>query len=209
MNNRVPAALGRYRARVESEIAIGGRDGAGHETEQSIEQVASDVQWSRSGDFEQHVTGYRAQSIGMQFATIGLFRNAWIVPSLYGNRLSLLFGVDTTRRRAGGGMSRPSVSGGGGAADARTTLIAVHRLSVDREAIYRFSGGDTVETLKIGDREIRIVRVMVEPKAALPYRIVVFSGEVDLDADREHVVRMRGSFAATSERPPTGISVFP
>ncbi len=197
VNNRVPAALGGYRARLESEIAIGQRDGAGHESEESIEQVASDLRWSRTGDFEQHVTGYRSQSRGFQFATIGFFRNAWVVPSLYGNRLSLLFGVDTTRRRGGLGRSRPS--GSSGDANPRTTLVAIHPLSMDREILYRFSGGDTVEHLRVGDREIRIVRVLVEPKAKLPYRTVVFSGEMDLDVDRKHVVRMRGSFASTAE----------
>ena len=135
VNNRVPAALGGYRAKLESEIAIGARDGAGHESEQSLEQVASALLWKRSGDFEQHVIGYRAQTLGVQFATIGFFRNAWVVPSLYGNRLALLFGVDTTRRRAGTGSARPSVSSG--AADPRTTLEAVHPLSVDRELLYR------------------------------------------------------------------------
>ena len=204
VNNRVPASLGRYRARVESEIAIGQRDGAGHESEESIEQVASELQWSRTGDFEQHVTGYRSQSRGFQFATIGFFRNAWVVPSLYGNRLSLLFGVDTTRRRAGAGISK--LSGSRGDANPRTTLVAIHPLSVDRENLYRFSGGDTVEKLNVGDREIRIVRILVEPKAKLPYRTVVFSGEMDLDVDRKHVVRMRGSFASTSEGPGGGLS---
>lgn len=197
VNNRVPAALGGYRAKLESEIAIGERDGAGHETEESIEQVASVLRWSRSGAFEQHVIGYRSQSIGLQFATIGFFRNAWVVPSLYGNRLSLLFGIDTTRRRSGTAGTRPSA----GNADARTTLVAVHPLSVDREELYRFSGGDTVEHLTVGEHDVRIVRVLVEPKANLPYRTVVFSGEMDLDADRKHVVRLRGSFASTSERP--------
>ena len=197
VNNRVPAALGRYRARLESEIAIGQRDGAGHESEESIEQVASELQWSRTGDFEQHVTGYRSQSRGFQFATIGFFRNAWVVPSLYGNRLSLLFGVDTTGRRDG--LGRPRLGGSSGASNPRTTLVAIHPLSMNREILYRFSGGDTVEHLKVGDREIRIVRVLVEPKAQLPYRTVVFSGEMDLDVDRKHVVRMRGSFASTPE----------
>ncbi|HEY2850061.1 MAG TPA: hypothetical protein VGI97_09295, partial [Gemmatimonadaceae bacterium] len=86
VNNRVPSELGGYRAKLESEISLGARDGSGHEDEGSIEQVASELQWSRTGDFEQHVTGYRAQTIGLQFATIGFFRNAWVVPSLYGNR---------------------------------------------------------------------------------------------------------------------------
>jgi len=199
VNNRVPASLGRYRARLESEIAIGKRDGAGHETEESIEQVASELLWSRTGDFEQHVTGYRSQSRGLQFATIGFFRNAWVVPSLYGNRLSLLFGVDTTGRRGGLGNRRPSASSR--AEDPRTTLVAIHPLSVDREDVYRFSGGDTVEQLRVGEREIRIVRVLVEPKAKLPFRVVVFGGEMDLDVDRKHVVRMRGSFTSMSDAP--------
>ncbi len=202
VNNRVPAALGGYRAKLESEIAIGTRDGAGHEGEESLEQVASSLIWKRSGDFEQHVIGYRAQTLGAQFATIGFFRNAWVVPSLYGNRLALLFGVDTTRRRAG--SVRPSVTGGAGGV--RTTLEAIHPLSVDRELLYRYSGGDTVEKLSVGDREIRIVRVVVEPRANLPYHTVVFSGEMDLDADRKHVVRMRGSFASTSEAPSFGLA---
>jgi hypothetical protein len=204
VNNRVPAALGGYRAKLESEIAIGERDGAGHETEESLEQVASSLQWSRTGEFEQHVIGYRSQTLGFQFATIGFFRNAWVVPSLYGNRLALLFGIDTTRQRSGTNGSRPSVTSR--KTDPRTTLEAVHPLSVDRERLYRFTGGDTVEKLSIGDREIRIVRVIVEPRDSLPYRTVVFSGEMDLDADRKHVVRMRGSFASTSEKPGFGLS---
>jgi hypothetical protein len=204
VNNHVPAALGGYSAKLESEIAIGERDGAGHESEESLEQVASSLRWSRTGDFAQHVIGYRSQSLGFQFATIGFFRNAWVVPSLYGNRLALLFGVDTTRRRSGTNGSRPSVSGRDG--DPRTTLEAVHPLSIDRERLYRYSGGDTIETLSIGDREIRIVRVIVEPRDSLPYRTVIFSGEMDLDADRKHVVRMRGSFASTSEAPAFGLS---
>lgn len=199
VNNRVPPTLGRYRAKLESEISIGGRDGGGRETSESIEQVASELQWSRTGDFEQHVTGYRSQALGLQFATIGFFRNAWVVPSLYGNRLALLFGVDTTgrRRRLQGTRPRSAI----GDTTIRTSMVAVHPLSVDRELLYRFSGGDTLEYLKIGDREIRIVRVLVEPRAHLPFRTVVFSGEMDLDADRKHVVRMRGSFSSTSDEP--------
>ncbi|HTR77803.1 MAG TPA: hypothetical protein VMH39_06820, partial [Gemmatimonadaceae bacterium] len=204
VNNRVPAALGGYHARLESEISLGERDGANHEDSESIEQVASDVQWSRTGDFEQHITGYRAQTIGLQFATIGFFQSAWVVPSLYGNRLALLFGVDTTRpRRLFGGVGSRASKGD---ANGRTVRVAVHPLSVDREKLYRFTGGDTVENLRVGDRTIRIVRVLVEPKARLPFRTVVFSGEMDLDADRMHVVRMRGSFAATEDGPGGALS---
>ncbi|MFI5231201.1 MAG: hypothetical protein ACHQSE_01690 [Gemmatimonadales bacterium] len=206
VNNRVPPALGRYHATLESEISLGARDGGGHEDEESIEQVASALRWDRDGEFEQHVIGYRSQMIGLQFATIGFFRNAWVVPSLYGNRLSLLYGVDTTQRR--GVLSRARSQRPGSNATSRTTLVAVHPLSVERDRLYRFSGGDTVEHLNVGDRDIRIVRVLVEPKRVLPYRTVVFSGEVDLDADRKHVVRMRGSFASTPDGPGGALTGF-
>jgi hypothetical protein len=201
MNNRVPAGLGGYHAKLESEIGIGERDGGGHEAEESIEEVASDLAWRRTGEFEQHIVGYRAQALGLQLATIGFFRNAWVVPSLYGNRLSLLFGIDTSRQGRNG--RPPAVNGRTSErVSARSSLVAMHPLSVDRERFYRYSGGDTVEHLKVGNRDIRIVRIEVEPQAKLPFRTVVFTGEIDLDADRKHVVRMRGSFVATAQEPP-------
>jgi hypothetical protein len=227
MNNRVPPTFGKYHATLESEISFGGRQSGGTEVSFSIEQVASDVSWTRTGDFEQHVTGYRSQSVGPQLATLGFFRYPWAVPSLYGNRLALLFGRDsirrTTRRDARGAAAagaRAGGSGGGGARgggagsgeapagertglsrDPQTTTYAVHPLATDRERVYRFSGGDTVEKLTVGDREIRIVKIEVTPKANLPPRTAVFSGEVDLDVDRKNVVRMRGSFASTGDIP--------
>ena len=185
LNSAVPASLGRYRASVESEISYGNRTGE-REMSVGIEQVASALTWARTGAFEQHVVGFRSQSIGPGFSTLGFFTNAWAVPALYGNRLSLLFGTDTARRnRAARSASRSS-----------TPYVAVHPLSVDRERYYRFSGGDTVQNLIVDGREIRIVRIIVEPKAQLPAG-TFFSGEVNLDISRKHVVRMRGSFLST------------
>lgn len=194
INHRVPAGLGKYRAKLESEISLGNQNGAGSEMAASIEQVASELTWMRTGEFEQHVVGYRQQSLGLQLATLGFFRNAWAVPSLYGNRLALLFGRDTTARRRAGTNN-----------DRRTTY-AVHPLSDDRERFYRYTGGDTIEALKVGDRTIRIVRLDVVPRGVLPPRTVVFSGEVNLDVDRKHIVRMRGAFASTADAAPGGIA---
>lgn len=203
-NNRVPPSFGKYRATLESEISFGGREAGGREVSVSIEQVASELSWTRTGDFEQHVTGYRSQSVGPQLATLGFFRYPWAVPSLYGNRLALLFGRDTARRGGARGGGRGGVAGGGARVSRTTgTMYAVHPLATDRERVYRYSGGDTVETLTVGEREIRIVKIEVTPKANLPPRTALFSGEVDLDVDRRHVVRMRGSFATTGE-PPSG-----
>ena len=189
MNHLVPAALGQYRATVESEISFGMRNGPGSEGVVSIEQTANKLLWKRTGEFEQHVTGYRNQSLGFQLSSLGFFQNAWTVPSLYGNRLALLFGRDTTRLRARRVANR------------RTTY-AVHPLADDRERYYRFSSGDTIEALRVGDREIRIVKLDILPRADIKPGVTIFTGEIDLDLDRMHVVRMRGAFQTIAQPEP-------
>lgn len=181
INRRVPAALGGYRARLESEISIGNRRAEGMEMAVSLEQVASTLTWDRTGAYEQTVIGYRSQAIGAAFATLGFFRSGWAIPSLYGNRLALLFGRDTTARRRTRRGGEPT--------------YAVHPLADDRERYYRYAGGDTVITIQAGDRRIPIVRVDVSLRPDVPQRSVVFVGELDLDASRRHIVRLRGYFA--------------
>jgi len=183
-NRRVPAGLGGYRARLESEISIGNRRAEGMEMSVSLEQVASTLTWDRTGEYEQLVTGYRSQSIGAVFSTLGFFSSGWAIPSLYGNRIALLFGRDTTesaRRRSRRRASDP--------------LYAVHPLAADRERYYRFAGGDTIITMRAGEREIPIVRVLVRLRDDVPAKSVVFLGEIDLDVTRRHIVRLRGYFA--------------
>jgi hypothetical protein len=182
LNRTVPASLYSYRASVESEIALVARRADGVEGTVSIEQVQNDFRWRRTGEVEQRVIGHRVQSLGLQFSSLSWLRQAWLVPVLYGNRMSLLLGTDTTRTR----MRRPS----------RQRMTAVHPLAEDRDRVYRFSGGDTVVTMRIGSREIPVVKVLVEPRADAPPRTVAFRGELDLDATRHQVVRMRGYFVS-------------
>jgi len=184
-NRRVPSGLGEYRARLESEISIGSQRPDKGEMSVSVEQVTSELTWNRTGAFEQHVTGYRSQAMGLQFASVGFFRNAWAVPSLYGNRLALLFGRDTTARPTSVGRRRRY----------GTTVLAVHPLADDRDRVYRYRGGDTVVVLRLNDRVLPIVRVEVEPRPDVSGETVIFAGELDLDATRHHLVRMRGYLA--------------
>ena len=179
-NRDIPIGLTSYRASVESEIAIVARRAEGMEGVVSLEQVQNEVRWRIPGDFEQRVIGYRSQSLGIQLSTLGFMTSPWAVPILYGNRLSILFGRDTSRRAI--------------ARQRRNPTTAVHPLAIDRDRIYRFSGGDTVITIRVGTRELPIVRVMVEPRADMPDRTVAFRGELDLDATRHQLVRMRGHF---------------
>lgn len=184
INRRVPPQLGGYTARLESEISIGSRRSEGMEMSVQLEQIASTLTWDRTGAYEQVVTGYRSQAVGTTFATLGLFRVGWAIPSLYGNRLALLFGRDTTeavRRRRDGRGGDP--------------LYAVHPLAEDRDRYYRYAGGDTIITMRVNGREIPIVRVEVQLRDDVPDRSVIFLGELDLDATRRQLVRIRGYFA--------------
>lgn len=185
-NRQVPSSLHSYRATVESEIGIVTRRADGQEGTISVEQVHNEVRWRRPGTFQQRVLGYRSQSLGVQFASLSFMRQPWTIPILYGNRMSVLLGRDTSRaalRRA-----------------ERRQVTAVHPLATDRDRVYRYRGGDTVVTMRVGDRELPIVRVLVEPRPDAPPRTVAFKGELDLDATRFALVRMRGHFVTVAPR---------
>src|SRR5262245_36178853 len=174
-NRLPPSSLRGYRSRIETETALIIRDTLGREHSAEIEQIASEGGWSRDGRYELHIVGYRSQNIGVPYSTMTIVR-AWTVPTLYGERLSL--GVYFA------------------AANRRDTLIAVHPFAADRERFYKFSGGDTVTVLRIGTRNVPIARVRVTPNVHGESRWGVFDGEIDLDADRHQIVRMRGRFYA-------------
>lgn len=195
-NAVLPPGLDAYAAGLESEIALVGVRPDGLEAAVSIEQFASIVRWRRPGDFEQHVLGYRAQTLGLQLSALALFRQSWAVPLLYGDRLALFFGgVEAPRRAAGDTADRPS-------AGRPPPVSAVHPLAADRERVYRFAGGDTIATIQATDRTIPIVRVVVEPVRQPPDRqTVLFRGELDIDAVRMQLVRMRGHFLTAGGRP--------
>jgi len=174
-NRLPPASLREYRSRIETETALIIRDTLGREHSAEIEQIASDGRWWRDGRYELHIIGYRAQNIGVPYSTMSIIR-AWTVPTLYGERLSL--GVYFA------------------ASNRADTLVAVHPFAADRERFYRFSGGDTVTVLRFGGRTVPIARIRVTPNVHGSSRWGVFDGEIDIDADRHQIVRMRGRFYA-------------
>ena len=184
LNRDAPRELVAYRATVESEIAIVARRATGVEGTISVEQLVSDVRWRRPGTFEQQVVGYRAQAIALQFATLGFLRQPWAVPTLYGNRITRLFGQDTSRVRRVRARRQP--------------VLAIHPLAEDRERAYRFSGGDTVVAMRVGGRTLPIVRILVTPRSDMPPRTVAFRGELEVDATRHALVRMRGTFVTSA-----------
>jgi hypothetical protein len=184
VENRVPPPrLRGYDAHIESEISLILRDTLGRERAAQIEQLASAARWSRAAEYDMHVVGYRSQGLGAPFSSLTFVRG-WTEPTLFGDRLRL--GVQfvdsaTSRRKPAGDA-------------AGDTIVAVHPLAADRDRYYRFSGGDTITVLRTGNRSISIVRVRVTPHLEESTRLSAFDGEIDLDAERQQIVRMRGRF---------------
>jgi hypothetical protein len=185
-NRRLPSSLWGYHSRIETELSLLVRDTLGREQTAQIEQLATDATWTREQRFDLRVVGYRSQNIGVPYSALSFVR-AWTVPTLYGNRLAL------------GAYFKSS--------NARDTLIAVHPFAVDRERYYRFSGGDTITTLRTGKRSIPVVRVRVTPAIRDTTRFAAFDGEIDLDGDRAQIIRMRGQFVVLGGPPSRGARV--
>jgi hypothetical protein len=178
-NHEPPADLGGYRSHIETETSLILRDTLGRERSAEVEQLATRATWGRTGTYDLHIVGYRSQSVGVPYSTLSIVR-AWTVPTLYGERLSM--GAYFTR------------------ANTSDTLTAVHPFAADRDRYYRFSGGDTVAVLHSGGRDIPIVRIHAHPNIHGRTRLGAFDGEIDLDAQRKQIVRMRGQFVILGGR---------
>jgi hypothetical protein len=182
-NRRPPPELQAYSSHIETELALILRDTLGREHAAEVEQLASEAHWTRAERYELHIVGYRAQNVGVPYSTLSIVRG-WTVPTLFGERLS--FGAYIA------GPNR------------RDTLTAVHPFATDREAFYRYSGGDTVAVLRIGDRRIPIARIRVRPEFRSRTPLGAFEGEIDIDAVRHQIVRMRGQLEILGARARSG-----
>ncbi len=178
-NRHPPPELRGYTSRVETEVGLILRDSLGREHAGEIEQISSDSKWTRDGPYDLHVIGYRSQTAGVLYSSMSIVRG-WTVPTLYGERLSL-----------GVYMSR---------VNSRDTVVAVHPFAADRDQYYRYSGGDTVTTLRVGGRSVPIARIRVTPEFHGETRLAAFDGEIDIDATRMQIVRMRGQLVVLGGR---------
>ena len=177
--NVLPDSLHSYKAQLETEVAILLRREDGNEQVAALEQVASTLRWTRAGHYDQRVIGYRAQQAGLTLSMLSITPTGWVQPTLYGSRFRL---------------RRQSVSDSNSTRNPTDTMAVVHPLAADRHDWYRFTGGDTVVTLRLGDRVIPIVKVRVQPREDITGPAVLFDGEISLDAVRATLVRVRGHF---------------
>ncbi|HSW28587.1 MAG TPA: hypothetical protein VLH75_03740 [Longimicrobiales bacterium] len=209
MRALVEAAAARYRepgagvvpftARIESEIGVLLRQPNGEEILTGVEQIAGQVTWSGGGDLVQSLTAYRSRFSGPALSTLTYIRGPWVVAPLAGDRVPLVLaadppprpeGEDTTALRPATGVEATDASG-----RRREMPSMVNPLGSDRAAYYRFSGGDTVLTLRLPTRTIPVVRIAVEP-SVVSADVLLFRGEIHLDAIAHGVVRLRGEVLA-------------
>ena len=188
-NRRVPQQLLGYSAVIESEASLlvntpGGPDGAvagtaaaTTEAAAQVEQFMLQAEWERSGIFRQTQLAYRSRMLGPSISALNVLPKPWTAPALYGNRLSLLFG------------GAPSLLS---ADTIRRAMPAVHPFADDRSGFYRFTGGDTVTTINVGNRKIPVVRIVVEPIAERSKNLMVFAGDVYIDGNDGQIIRLRG-----------------
>lgn len=184
--NALPPLLISFTSHVETEISVLLRREEGNEAVAAVEQVASTLKWNRTGFYDQHIIGYRAQQTGANISMLSVFQTGWLNPVLYGNRLRVR---TSARRTSAPGRGRASTR-----SDGADTLPAIHPLAADRDQYYRYTGGDTIVTVRAGDRVIPIAHVRVQPRTDITGSVVLFDGEMDLDASRGTLVRLRGYF---------------
>ena len=187
-NRTVPQRLLGYDAIIESEVALlvntpvradgaaAGTAAGTTEATAQVEQFQLGVSWARDGTFDQRVLGYRARQLSPMVSALSMIPRPWTAPTLFGNRLSLMFGGPPSLRQSD---------------NARRNVPAVHPFADDRNRFYRFSGGDTVATIRGASTLIRVVRIDVEP-LDIGDSLMKFAGNVFVDASSGAIVRMRG-----------------
>jgi hypothetical protein len=195
-NRAPPRELAGYGATVETELALILRDSIGREIVGQLEQLAALASWQRaSGQYDLHVVGFRSQSLGAPYSAL-TFTRMYTVPTLYGGRLVIGMNDGLPRPRVDTAAVRRAVQKD--SAQGRERYRAIHPLAMDRDRYYRFTGGDTVATVVYSNRRIPLVRVFVEPVRRPESNFAAFQGELDFDADRHQLVRMRGRLVTVS-----------
>ena len=120
--------------------------------------------------------GYRARQLAPMVSVVSILPRPWAAPTLYGNRLSLVFGGPPSFR-----MSE----------SARRQVSSVHPFAEDRETYYRFSGGDTAATIRTATGVIPLVRIHVEPQVVRAH-VMAFAGDVFVDGITGQIAQLRG-----------------
>ena len=183
-NEAAALAPGGYRAVAETETATLGRWEGRIEGATLLEQTSSEVRWSGDDGLTQRVVGSRSFPNAIPLSRLAFMKIGWVVPTLVGQRLSVI-----PRNGPGETRYRQTLSG------PLAAILVIHPLGADRERYYRYTGGDRVtRTIDGTPREVLAVQVAMADSA--PERRTLFEGEMDLDPASLAVVRLNGRIRA-------------
>lgn len=175
-NQHLPTELVGYRAEVESEATMIILTAEDEELVGQVEQIASQLEWDREGLHEQRVIGHRVESASPNLSVITLLPEGWLFPTLYGDWLRTTTPADSVEDDERGA----------------TGYRAIHPFSDAGHEHYFYEGGDTIDIVELPERTLRIIRVHIRPRTVPTERVLLFHGEIDLDADYHQIVRLRG-----------------
>lgn len=167
---QLPADLRDYETRVQTSmyLTVAPDSAGGGDLPASVDEVVSEVRWSRSGALRQEVQGHRIRMlVPVPYTLVSILERPWIIPHLYGSEIYTPFAGPR----------------------------AVNPFGPRGPAHYRYSAEDTVR-IRVQDETVTLIPVVVRPRdarAASGTLLVV--GTFYLDPQRAAVARARFGFA--------------
>jgi len=181
----------RLRTFAETEISLIERRASGRREVVSIQQQASTLDWIRDSVVQQHIAGYRADQVGLQFAMTRAYRVGWIVPVLQGERLQLRLADPTSVSKLEKALD-PIVRVARKFLAEPETVATVHPLARDAERFYEYPRADTLRVAPPNGDSVDVIRIAVTSRKDVKPGTSVFEGDVELDPRTLLLVRVRG-----------------
>lgn len=191
-NRALPASA--YTALAETEVAVIGVRDRWVDGPTSVDQLASEVRWDRSGTFTQHIVAARSATTTLPLNRIRYLLLGWITPITTGDRLPVFARQLGMAER----FTWPP--------EDTTSVYARHPLATDRARYYRFTAADTVTWRDPLGVVHRTARIAVQSRDPDDGQALVFDGELWLELDGLHLARLRGRLVHHNAPPPAGLA---
>ncbi len=186
--NQVPGRVASYTARTEIEAAVISVEDRTVNGPTAVQQVETDVSWTRAGVVKQHAIGSRNRFSALPLSSLRYLLIGWITPITYGDRFAV-FG-----RQSGVDLDTPSAS------EVDPDLVyAIHPLASDRERFYRYLKADTLSLAFPDGTTRQVIRIRVTPRTLPSDRRLLVDGVIDLDLTTLATAIIRANLISTGE----------
>ena len=135
-----PAGLQDYQASVQTSmyLTVAPDSSSGGDLPASVDEVVSDVQWSRTGALRQEVRGHRIRMlVPVPYTLASILEKPWVIPHLYGSEIYTPFAGPR----------------------------AINPFGPRGPSYYRYTADDTVR-IRVQSETVTLVPVTVRPRSA-------------------------------------------